>query len=136
MVIGEHSSLKNALWKWGGHPQVLKSAELISMEQELITLASTVDSPILAGKLCNISQRGQLLMCGLLGNEVDPRVYVNVQWKRELIEALATLYFANSQTKNNWEPIVAAITGVPKVVVKSICNLQLFNTFCSTYKES
>jgi hypothetical protein len=53
MVIGTQSNLKNSMWKWGGHPQVLKSPELIDLEAQLLATGKSVESPLVTtGILC------------------------------------------------------------------------------------
>jgi hypothetical protein len=51
-VIGNQSNLKNAIWKWGGHPQVLKSPELIALEGELLAIGKSVESPLVVAGIC------------------------------------------------------------------------------------
>jgi hypothetical protein len=110
-TIGAQSNLKNALWKWGGHPQVLKSAKLISLEQELLSLAKAIESPL--------SSTGKLIFFTILNfyttTEVDPKQYIDEKWKLRLIEALVTLHFANAQPNEECETIIETISSVPMV---------------------
>jgi hypothetical protein len=47
--------------------------------------------------------------------EVDPKLYIDAEWKKSLIEALATLHFANAQSKKTMEQILESISAVPQV---------------------
>eukprot|EP00026_Physarum_polycephalum_P000014 Phypoly_transcript_00014.p1 GENE.Phypoly_transcript_00014~~Phypoly_transcript_00014.p1 ORF type:complete len:3744 (+),score=763.97 Phypoly_transcript_00014:755-11233(+) len=104
-VIGNQSNLKNAIWKWGGHPQVLKSPELISLEGELLAIGKSVESPLVV-------------------TEVDPKMYADVEWKKSLIEALATLHFANVQSKQTSDQILKSISAVPQYLQYKLHSLK------------
>lgn len=49
-VIGDVSNLKNALWKWGGHPQVLQSAQLLELEGQLLQIGRSIESSQSSGE--------------------------------------------------------------------------------------
>ena len=41
--MGEFTNSKNSLWKWGGHPQVLRTELCANLEQQLIGIANKAE---------------------------------------------------------------------------------------------
>lgn len=91
---------------------MLKSSELINLEAELLAIGKGVESPLILtgifGDSCRQHSPNIIL-------EVDPKLYIDVEWKKSLIEALATLHFANLQSNKTSEQILESISGVPQV---------------------
>ena len=131
-MIGTQSNLKNAIWKWGGHPQVLKSPELVALEAELLAIGRAVESPLEVTGICGLSSPFPNISNIVI--EIDPKLYIDVEWKKSIIEALATLHYANVQSKKTSAQMIELISAVPQVLQSMLLlsSLLILTVACST----